>query len=735
MYFLFFIVIPILIVLVLSLMILNQQFKNQAIENIKRSQEAIIANLESDEDVMSMRLSHMIYTNNSEILRYAAQSDTDDMRTRNNYKKKLSQTVNMILEPVKDIISVSFFMKDKREIYIINDIKKTQAEIKQTKWYQAALAHKNSVYIGFYSTKSTNDLYIGSKKDSLLLVFSLAPDVTTDRSQKIEMVMYYQSTGASERIKLNNLNYLAGKNKLGICQIIGTDGEIVYSTQRESKFQLKEYTCIKSPLKFNNTTWYVVNYIKTSELTEDYWVTAMWVLGAAILILLFAGYYSRYFLRSIIKPIEEISHGLRQVEEGNLEVHIAPKGQFELRNMIHQFNAMARRIRILVNEYEVKIRNVEKTPEDYFTALVKGEITPEDVNKKSKEFFMEHYALIGIHLEKENGKEIDTDCTSKLMLSFERNPRFASRCIIYKKREDEYLAFYRITEKEYSQKIVTMAENLQRTISQELGVHLFFCIGKNCFGYYAFEGEVKEIEEKMRLRYLKGGSAIINLEEESMRVDRIFQLAEEYERLAAALYIADEKNLIQEKDRMFELLNRQSLEEIKIQVYAAILAIGIRFSRDNHNFTDVFGHEYDYFQKIERIEDAKCMKLWLTNYFAWIMDYSASKLNVMETDMVVKAKRFIADHYEDAELSLNVVAEYVGLNEKYFTNRFSKETGETFSSYLTELRIQKARELLKSTNFKVYEIAEMVGYYNVEHFNRTFKKLNNISPAQYRKNT
>lgn len=93
----------------------------------------------------------------------------------------------------------------------------------------------------------------------------------------------------------------------------------------------------------------------------------------------------------------------------------------------------------------------------------------------------------------------------------------------------------------------------------------------------------------------------------------------------------------------------------------------------------------------------------------------------------------MADHYEDCELSLSKVADYVGLNEKYFTNRFTKETGENFSSYLTALRMQKAKELLKTTTFKVYEISEMVGYHNAEHFNRMFKKLNGITPAQYRK--
>ena len=136
---------------------------------------------------------------------------------------------------------------------------------------------------------------------------------------------------------------------------------------------------------------------------------------------------------------------------------------------------------------------------------------------------------------------------------------------------------------------------------------------------------------------------------------------------------------------------------------------------------------------MDRVNDVRSLRLWITNYFAWLMDYSASKLNVTETDVIVRATRYIADHYEDTELTLSKVAAYVELNEKYFTNRFTKETGETFSSYLIGVRMQKAKELLRTTSFRVYEISEMVGYHNVEHFNRMFKKMNGITPAQFRK--
>ena len=167
--------------------------------------------------------------------------------------------------------------------------------------------------------------------------------------------------------------------------------------------------------------------------------------------------------------------------------------------------------------------------------------------------------------------------------------------------------------------------------------------------------------------------------------------------------------------------------------YGVILAIATRFGTDGITLSEIFSQRYNYKEKVGRLEDVRSMKMWITNYINWVMDYSVGKIDAMETNVITKAKRYLADHYDDAELTLAKVAEHVGLSEKYFTNRFTKETGETFSNYLTQLRIQKARELLRTTTFKSYEIGEMVGYRNAEHFTRMFKKETGCTPAQYRK--
>ena len=323
--FVFLIVIPLLTALFIALKILNQQFKKQAVENIERAQDTIVTELLSDVNVMSMRLSHLIYSNNNEIMDYAAGTDTSDILQRYEYEQKLSQAGNLVLEPVKDIISLGFYMKDGRETYIKNSVNRTREEIESTKWYLEALKTHNVVFAGSYDTESANDLYIGGKKNLLVLVFALSPDVTTDRSQKIEMVTFYQVTGAGETIEDYNRNYLRGDNKLGITRIVGAEGEVIFTTTDDQDFSHKEYTWGRSVIPFAHTEWYVESYIKTEELTEEFWRVAIMILISAGIIFLLAGYYSNYFLKSIVNPITEISGGLKQVEEGNLQIHIPPR--------------------------------------------------------------------------------------------------------------------------------------------------------------------------------------------------------------------------------------------------------------------------------------------------------------------------------------------------------------------------------------------------------------------------
>ena len=726
-----FIVIPLLLVLLVSLLVLNSRFKEQAIESIQKTQETIATELLLDVKTISLRLSHLVHTNNGEMLDYASLADTDDAALRYEYTQKLEQSGSLVLEPSTNLISVSFYRKGGSHSYIKSEV--TIPEITDAAWYQQALQDPNQVYVGSYNIQEKNEVFLGSKGKSMLLIFALAPDRTTDRNEKIEMVVIYYESDVSDKVISYNKNYLNGKNNLGIMQIVDETGTLLFSSDGEQLAEAGGYTCVRTPVDVNNATWYVESYIETRALTGEFRHIAVIILIVAVCVLAFAGYFSRFLIKSIVSPIEEISAGLKQVEEGNLHIHIEARGQAEIRNMIHQFNAMVRRIRALIGEYEEQIRNARVTPADYLAAMIRKEMTPQEVAEKSTEFFKEEYIVLGIYTETKAGTENSSEFMTEIFRCCEWNPRFASKCTAYVDSNNSIVAVYRVTEPDYRDTVVRMIQDVQKEIYRKLDVQICVCISRPAKEADAFYLCLEKVKEHLCFRHLYGENAIIDLQKDAELISKIEQEAPGYMKLAEALYIADEKNVSDEKERIFAGFLNRDMEEIRITVWAVILAIGNVFDKDNDSFSEIFGQQNNYMEKIARIDGVKSIRLWLTNYCAWILNYSAAKVKVSETDMIVRAKRYLAEHCEDAELSLTEVAEYVGLNEKYFTNRFTKETGETFSSYLTALRMQKARELLKTTTFKIYEIAEMAGYRNVEHFNRVFKKATGVTPAQYRK--
>lgn len=106
-------------------------------------------------------------------------------------------------------------------------------------------------------------------------------------------------------------------------------------------------------------------------------------------------------------------------------------------------------------------------------------------------------------------------------------------------------------------------------------------------------------------------------------------------------------------------------------------------------------------------------------------------LRNQESRLVRRAKKYIRSRSADAALALEDVSRHVEVSKTHLSAQFRKETGMTFREYLTRLRIEHAERLLRETGMKVYEVSEAVGYPNVEHFSRIFKKQTGQSPARF----
>lgn len=102
--------------------------------------------------------------------------------------------------------------------------------------------------------------------------------------------------------------------------------------------------------------------------------------------------------------------------------------------------------------------------------------------------------------------------------------------------------------------------------------------------------------------------------------------------------------------------------------------------------------------------------------------------------LIEDAKRYIGEHFNNSEFSLNMIADHIGVSPSYFSSIFKQETGQSFVEYLTKTRIDKACELLRCTTLRTAEVGEQVGYNDPHYFSATFKKVMAQSPKDYKNN-
>ena len=104
--------------------------------------------------------------------------------------------------------------------------------------------------------------------------------------------------------------------------------------------------------------------------------------------------------------------------------------------------------------------------------------------------------------------------------------------------------------------------------------------------------------------------------------------------------------------------------------------------------------------------------------------------DVDKDERLLEITNYIYANYKD--VTLDDLAEKFFLSKPYLSKYIKEKSGMTFGDILKKVRMKKARAMLKSSSATVESIAESVGYQNVEHFNRVFKKMYNITPVQYR---
>lgn len=174
--------------------------------------------------------------------------------------------------------------------------------------------------------------------------------------------------------------------------------------------------------------------------------------------------------------------------------------------------------------------------------------------------------------------------------------------------------------------------------------------------------------------------------------------------------------------------------EKDMSVRMKILEVILHAEREacvNGEMNKSFVDRADYMPKVYQADSNTDLKIWFMDCLRRAAEAMDSRAGKGENSVVEKAKIYMQENYS-WDVSLDDVSRRMKLTPYYFSKLFKQETGITFMEYLTGLRLDQAKQLLKNPDLSIKEIGISVGYSDPNYFSRIFKKVLGITPSEYR---
>ncbi|MFW6308679.1 MAG: response regulator [bacterium] len=362
----------------------------------------------------------------------------------------------------------------------------------------------------------------------------------------------------------------------------------------------------------------------------------------------------------------------------------------------------------------------------------------------------QEYQFLNINLKSENFvvmmikiEELQEDCDARKQMQlinikniiYETINQYLSGEVI----EEYSRVFIAIInyENETIEEIKKIAQTIKKSLNKIYNISLEVGIGSQYKDYNNISKSYREAEEALEYKFFSGDNIVYYGDIAVSKKDSVLVYPFNIEKkILTALKIGDltrvdkylEKfiNSFTEKQNIAPEKVKRNCLQLVYSIYKKIIEWDISFQ---------VKHKIDHSVEagIREADSIVLLKENLNNLMKMIAENIKVQKETQNEEDIQKACRYIEKNY-DRELSLKDIASSIPLTKNYFANLFKEKTGRTAMSYLKEVRIRKAKEMLSNSDLKIYEIAEKVGYNNSNYFSKVFKEDTGSSPSDYRKN-
>lgn len=312
-----------------------------------------------------------------------------------------------------------------------------------------------------------------------------------------------------------------------------------------------------------------------------------------------------------------------------------------------------------------------------------------------------------------------------------------SRCLVVELSEGVFIALVNCAPHDFQAHFL-VAEGIIRDARETIGIRCSIGIGKYCGDYLELPRAYEEAREALRYRTIVGICEVIYIEDVRLVNTPLFVYPKDKEAALVNYIINGETESARRvlADMMRDIRSQQNKAHYRQVQHAFIQILGSLAGASNDLRLDLdklMAAETNlYSALLQKNDDWQAVAVWFDEMVVKLtahIDHAFQEKNNKHVDEVM---RMIERDYGE-QMSLTAAADRLGLNPSYLSRIFKEKNGESFSEYLTGVRIGKSKALLVGTEMKIKDIGEAVGYYKTNYFIKLFKEYTGMTPGEYRK--
>ena len=305
--------------------------------------------------------------------------------------------------------------------------------------------------------------------------------------------------------------------------------------------------------------------------------------------------------------------------------------------------------------------------------------------------------------------------------------------VVFQNRDDQIVVLMSGDERQIAREIMRRAEQACHSVGKYLKFPLSVGIGRVCAKPECLHIGYREALNALDYRFLLGSGNVIFIGDlEQGRGRERFPYAEWERQLLLALKACRMAEVSARLEEWESAVCRreQSLDDGQGAIYKLLVAL-MRVAEDlGISEDEVFGRQP--FALAATFKSVREARRWLEAVCARMIEWMSDRRKSAARAQMLQAEAYIQAHYDKPDLSLSEVCQHVYMSTSYFSTQFKQHTGETFVEYLTRIRMEKAKELLRLSPLKTYEVAARVGYEDPRYFSVLFRRVVGKSPKEYR---